>query len=550
MKKLFLTVSSLFCLLLAAEEKPILKAGIITDTHITPQESSCFWVEKALKFFKKNKVDLVINCGDIADEFYPEGYRHYRNTIKKIYPQGIREIFAYAFHDQIHPGNRGIRHPYSELQAALQIPHEPMDFRLINGLPFLIFPQTIESTELYEKKLADTAKKFPGKPIFVIDHIPALNTTHNSITAGSIWKRPVLNKFPQVIHISGHTHNSLFNEQCIWQGEYTAVNAGCLKAFFSSDTPERNTYTEVLIMEVYRNKVLFRRYSLPNEKEYRPSTPWCVPLPFVPETAPYNPKRRYADSEEPAFPADAKISFTPDRIPFTSVEISFPSASPDVLTCNITVERKNQQGEFELFTEKDISGNYKLPENERNKNLKTFLPSGYFEAGKEYRFTITPINFYGKKGKALKAVWKAPEIRKNQILFESRNPMEELPFITKLTGGVQLKKENGFYIYDTHTARLEFPPEIWDLPVGTPLRFTAVIHTIQNQMKTLLWDLRNLSPRRPVSPYVITKTGNDLRLHVIDFKLQVKGDKYCFLLQGDVPCKIRFNYIKVEKLSR
>ena len=57
MKKLFLTVSSLFCLLLAAEEKPILKAGIITDTHITPQESSCFWVEKALKFFKKNKRD-------------------------------------------------------------------------------------------------------------------------------------------------------------------------------------------------------------------------------------------------------------------------------------------------------------------------------------------------------------------------------------------------------------------------------------------------------------------------------------------------------------
>ena len=54
---------------------------------------------------------------------------------------------------------------------------------------------------------------------------------------------------------------------------------------------------------------------------------------------------------------------------------------------------------LELFTEKDISSNYKLPENERNKNLKTFLPSGYFEAGQDYRFTITPINFYGKKGK-------------------------------------------------------------------------------------------------------------------------------------------------------
>ncbi|NLZ62184.1 MAG: metallophosphoesterase, partial [Lentisphaerae bacterium] len=68
--------TALSCMLLA--EEPILRVGIMTDTHIKTTRESCSLVQAALELFKEQKADLVINVGDIADYHYPEGYKHYR----------------------------------------------------------------------------------------------------------------------------------------------------------------------------------------------------------------------------------------------------------------------------------------------------------------------------------------------------------------------------------------------------------------------------------------------------------------------------------------
>ena len=93
-----------------AAEKPLLRAGIITDTHVTPNPKSVDKLRAALTLFKEQNVDVVINLGDVADKFHPEAYKHYRNTVKEVYPEGVKAVFAYANHD-LNPGLPGLPKP-------------------------------------------------------------------------------------------------------------------------------------------------------------------------------------------------------------------------------------------------------------------------------------------------------------------------------------------------------------------------------------------------------------------------------------------------------
>lgn len=101
MKNIAVIIAVLFSFILPAAEKPLLRAGLITDTHVTPDIKSVKKLRAAFELFKREKVDLVINLGDVADKFHPQAYRHYRDTVKAVYPNGIKEIIAYANHDQV-----------------------------------------------------------------------------------------------------------------------------------------------------------------------------------------------------------------------------------------------------------------------------------------------------------------------------------------------------------------------------------------------------------------------------------------------------------------
>ena len=550
----FLALLSGSIFALGAQEKPLLKAGINSDTHVTPRETSCVWVKKAWELFKKHQVDLVIKCGDIADHHYPKGYRHYRNTVNALFPDKSKkpkEIYAYANHDRIDVDN--IDEAFAAVKKHLEVPHDPYDTLFYKGCFFLIVPQFL-NYERYEKMLRQAVKDHPGKPIFLIDHIPPYTTTFNTWIWGNRPRREILNKFPQVVQLSGHTHNSLYNELCIWQGEFTNVNAGSLHYWgdgLTAALPEgRKRSTEVLIMEVFKNKIVFRRYSLLDGTEYRPESPWCIPWPFDPKTAPYNTARRYANSKAPAFPAGAKITMVTDALPFNKGTLRFTPAAPDVFSYIVTLEKQNAQKQFEKFTEKEMFSNFYLPEKERSKEIEATLAAGYFEENTNYRISVTPVNFYGKKGKKLSLLWKAPAKVQNKVLLESKNPMKELAFMTERTGGVPMKRQGDFYLHDVYNARLILPDQAWEgIPKGASLRLTIDIHSIQKPGKNWTLTLRNLHPSRNAHGRVYTGPGNIKSRYVIDFEMQAKGFKYVLLVREGDPGKIRFNYVKLEQLK-
>ena len=84
-------------LIKAAEDGRIARIGLITDTHVETTLESCSRVRAALELFKAKGAEMVVNCGDIADRHYPQGYRFYRQTVNNVFPDPAsrpKEIFV------------------------------------------------------------------------------------------------------------------------------------------------------------------------------------------------------------------------------------------------------------------------------------------------------------------------------------------------------------------------------------------------------------------------------------------------------------------------
>ncbi|MBR2872794.1 MAG: hypothetical protein IKB99_04785, partial [Lentisphaeria bacterium] len=138
---------------------PLLKAGIITDTHINETPAGC----RKLKGALKQEVDLMIHCGDIADVHNPEAYKLYRKMINTLFQQKKpEEIFISAYHDWTSP--QETESSFQGMKEVLEIPHAAQDKKIFKGFPFLIIPQNI-SMEEFERQITTALAENPGKPL-------------------------------------------------------------------------------------------------------------------------------------------------------------------------------------------------------------------------------------------------------------------------------------------------------------------------------------------------------------------------------------------------
>ena len=549
MKKFIIIFLSMVSIMINAAEKPLLRAGITTDTHVTPNPKSVNRLRAALTLFKEKNVDVVINLGDVADKFHPEAYKHYRNTVKEVYPEGIKEIFAYANHD-LNPGLPGLPKPltYEMVKKELEITHEPVDLLVLNGVVFVIFPESMHDLKAYEEHLAAAAEKYPGQPLFVIDHRPPHNTSYNTLVWCKLGKGEILKKFPQVISISGHVHNEVRNELCIWQKEYTVVDAGCISGWggdLEGVIPFGKSTAGVLIMEVYKDKVLFHRMDCQTKAVV--AEPWCVPLPHDPENPPLAFEKRKAASVAPEFPERARAKAFCKTENFKSVDLFFTAAQPqkDVFKYEIFIKNKKSG---KIINRQEIFGDFYR--NERVRAAKHNISAGYFESGKEYIFEVFPVGFFGKKGKMLQTEFKAPQKAKSTIVFECRDPMKSLKFMSELEGGSEMPVKNGFYQHNIEEARLIFPDGVWEGKKGTKFRFTIDMHTRQGDLEKWTLVLRNPNPVANAKARLYTQNGDiGVRRYVIEFTKAAKDYNYYFLIREGEPGEVRFDYVKIERLD-
>jgi len=79
-----------------------------------------------------------------------------------------------------------------------------------------------------DAELAKANSDTPNKPIFVLEHHPAMNTVYGSFgdPSGVDDLLPALTKYPNVVNMTGHSHFSIMDPRSLYQGDFTAINCG------------------------------------------------------------------------------------------------------------------------------------------------------------------------------------------------------------------------------------------------------------------------------------------------------------------------------------
>ena len=556
--------------LVADAGRPLLKIGVITDTHVGKTKESCARVKLAYELFREQSPDLIVNVGDIADLYYPTGYVAYRECVEEAYA-GVpaekrpKELFVYAGHDVLFykPGVRLHVESGPEVAAnvkrLLKIPNDLFAEGEVNGFPYVVVPQfgyfaksSKADEERFEKMVADAVRSHPGKPVFVFTHVPARGT----VRRGNGWEstRRILNPYPQVVCFTGHVHGSLLEERSIWQGEYTSVSAGCLQNWGPSlpgSTPPRMQNYGALVVDVFSDRILFHRFDVRDRKE--PGKPWCVPWPFDPATAPYRPAVRRTSVPAPNFAGNEEIKIEPDAKPFRNLAFSFPCvpSDPHPFAYRIELSRKGKDGAWAAFARRDLFGEFWQREFERPAAQVQTFDASYFEEGREYLIKVVPRTSFGLEGKGIEKVFTAPAPEKaGETVWETDNAMDDCPFRAGF-GGRKLVAKDGFYQLDVGDATLEFPKNVWDGPAKTRFRFTLDMQTIQDIDSRAPWSIVLRTPQRRSKAHGALRTppGDSGPLRYMAEFAKPNGDfPGVLFLRGTEGGRVRFMHVKIERL--
>ena len=549
--------------------KPVMRIGVMTDTHVGKTVASCGRMKMALELFKAQGAELIINNGDIADWHYPTGYQAYRQVSEEVYGSDYRpkEIFTYAWHDAYaykgHARDQVVPdapQAFEDARVLLKAPNGHTATVEFKGYTFLVMPQFTGCKGFltwaeYEEKVAAACKANPGKPVFVVDHVPPLGTVYNSYNWGNGKTRQVLNKYPQVVDFSGHVHGSLRNDLFIWQKEFTVINSGCLQVWgglLAANAPTSKQSFGVLTVDVYTDRLVVRRWDVRDKTEIDPEHPWVVPLPFVAETAPYARERRAAAEPKPHFAADDKVTVTAEGSPFTGFKITFPEVEKHTMQYRIAAQRKGADGKWATFTWLEIFSDYWVAPKDRTGKAEFLYKADYFEPDGEYRFEITPVNQYGAPGAPIYAEVKAPDnFEKAETIYVSENPMQELEFGRPTAAKRHAVAGDGFYGPISGSQWLKLPEGLFKGPKGTRFRATLDMRTVQ-PAECSLWSVKFQDPTLPTgaSTRVPTPPGDsgDER-YVLELVKRADVETYYIQFDWGTNGKVKFNRVKIDRLE-
>ena len=555
------------------EEKPLLRIGVMTDTHIGETKASCRRVKMACELFRKRGVDMVVNVGDLADYHYPKGYAAYRAVVEEAFAgvaeaERPKELFVYAAHDTFAWGGckkrsewpKHIDEAFADMQRLVGASNGPYAEGSIKGFPYVVFPQVMKGGLDFariEKMIADAVKANPGKPVFVFAHVPPADTTRTG--RGDARKTALFSKYPQIVNISGHVHGSLADERAIWQGAFTSVSAGCLQnwgdgrdGIVGNNVPRMQNYG-AMVVEVFSSRIVFRRFDVRDGEEYHAEAPWMIPWPFDPATAPYRHAVREENAGIPSFAAGAALTVSRGGEQSGGVVLSCPAAAgePRPFMYRVRLDRMGEDGKWLAHARRDFFGDFWMRAQDRPKDYAFDFASPYFDAGNRYRFRVAPVNCWGTEGKPLVAEFVAASpARTPRVAWQTDDAMKDCQFRPGLVGGAPLPQDGGFFKMGSGNARLEFPKDVWAGPKGAMFRFSIDIHAVQGGWPTWTIMLRNPNPMKNAVNRVSTPDGDAGMLrYVFEFAKADAAYSYYLLVREGGEGKVRFGRVRIERIG-
>lgn len=334
------------------ERKVVLRFAAMSDVHFEKSAPANarqpVRFEKALRFMnefsagqKYPKFDALAVAGDFSNHGVIEEIGYFRKKMDENLKPETRRVLCMGNHE-FYGGDKKLWEKTFETEANRH--------QIINGIHFItISPEKgtcaendyIYALDWFEKELNDACAADPKKPVFVIQHYHVHSTVFGSYNlpgdfpAGVHDLKKVLEKHPQVVHISGHSHVPSVDPRCCWQGEFTAFGTGSMSYFGLYDSVfdyqhgaqiNVNEAGTFLVFEVYEdNGIRVRLYDVISESFLDREYVICDPADlskFV-----YT-KKRFETAKKPVWPSDAKIrSFDSDAV---GAIVEFTQAKDDL----------------------------------------------------------------------------------------------------------------------------------------------------------------------------------------------------------------------------
>jgi predicted phosphodiesterase len=369
--------------------------AVISDTHFGNENGigSEKRVTQTLRnLTNKTPLDAIFVVGDITDmgqeQEYDMAEAVFGNTANV--PAGVKIYYVMGNHDN-HAGDVSADRFCKRL-------HQPLhQYFSLKGYPFITLSMTGSRGESYNEeaqrflsdKLAEAARDYPDKPIFVFEHIPTINTSYGSAPWGQLVLTPILSRYPQVIVFTGHTHTPVGDPRSIHQDMFTSINDGNVswceveegEQLTGGTIIERSDeVNEGLIVNVLTDgNVEVERWDTWRNEEILPR--WLVEAPH--DGSKFTYKHLYP---APQFAADAKpVIHTGDR----SCEITFPQATDPGIVVAYQVNVVIADNLNESVASRRIASQYYL-----NSRMPAHLTVSFTDlpAGKQLCVLITAIN--------------------------------------------------------------------------------------------------------------------------------------------------------------
>ena len=259
---------------------PVMRFVATSDTHIedfgdtgsqrlSSMIKTAYAISEADADYKN--LDAVVFSGDITDNGHLDSFFTFAAITDNEIREGTERLAV------VSKAHDGYSHSKNSLNIYTSLTGQETDFhRVINGFHFIGISRsntlkhyTKQQVQWLDENIASAVAADPEKPVFVFQHEHVRDTVYGSSKSdgwGLETFTEVLEKYPQVVHISGHSHFPANDPRAIWQGSFTAINDGGL-AYFELAVDGRNgqfpegkeRMTQALIIEVDAdNRVLVK----------------------------------------------------------------------------------------------------------------------------------------------------------------------------------------------------------------------------------------------------------------------------------------------------
>ncbi len=319
--------------------------AIIGDVHIGKKNTKPSPEDKLAKALDElrniaPKLDAIAFAGDMVDLGTDSEYEEFVRIVEAHTDSSVPKIYAMGNHEYFRDGV--VRYGgessafIEECQKAYKeyLSPELDTVSVVNGV-YIIAISARNSAASYAEcedfiieSVEKAASKNPNMPIVIISHEGAGSFFEGGVSGYTQKTIETLNKYPQIIFFSGHTHLALQDMRMIQQDKYTTVQTSTVGADFwnytfeSVSQPENaESASQGLILQVKKDGTSeIIRYDFTNSVSI--GEPWKVdPKNF---THIISQNRKLA--KNPVFPENAAITVTKEG---RRVVISFPKATLD-----------------------------------------------------------------------------------------------------------------------------------------------------------------------------------------------------------------------------